>query len=146
MSEERAKKQLNELLNDAIEMAQKLIAKHGSHIPFAVAVRKNGDRLNIAVDDTERPGVDVLESTLLSTLRERCATRELAAVAFVRNVEYRSAVDGTRVDAIECTLDHTDSDAVTCYLPYSWDEKQGFVTGELFATEAREVFFRPIVL
>ncbi len=146
VSEERAKEQLEELLNDTIAMAQKLIEKHGSHVPFAMVIDAKGERVNIAVDDAERPGVDILDSTLLSTLRERCRRRELVAVAFVRNVEYRSAVDGTQVDAIEVNLDHVECEAVTCYLPYSIAEKTRFVPGELFATQAREIFFRPIVL
>jgi hypothetical protein len=146
MSGELAKEKLNELLNDALTMAQKLIEEHGSHIPFAMAVNGQGNRVNIAVDDIDRPGADVHISTLLSVLRERCGSRELAAVAFVRNVEYQSAVDGTLVDAIEVNLDHVEAEAVTCYLPYSLAEKRRFVAGELFATAPREIFFKPVTL
>ena len=146
MPEDWAKEQLNGLLDEAIEMAQKLIEKHGSHIPFGMGIRRNGERVNIAVDDTNTQDIDVVESTLLKRLHELCDNRDLMAMALARNVQYRSAQDGSEVDAIEVTLDHTDSDPVTCYLPYSVDKFRKFVPGEMFAIEPREIFFRPVAL
>ena len=137
-----SREQLDELLNEAIEMAQKLIAKHGSHMPFAMGIRPNGDRLNIAADDSETQEVDVLAETVLKRVRELCESRELTAVAFATNVDYLSAQDGSPTDAIEVTVDHIKRDAVTCYLPYSHTQSGDCLPGQLFATDPKHEFFK----
>lgn len=135
------REELNGLLNAAIEIGLQLIAKHGNHIPFALVVRVNGDRQDIAADNTEVHDGRILANTVLEAVRGMVAKRELRAVAFARNVDYRSAVDRSHVDAIEVDLDHLHDRAVTCMLPYKLEGAGQPVPGELFAIEPREQFF-----
>ena len=136
------REQQNELLNAAIDMALKLIGKHGAHVPFAMVIGSDGKRFNIAVDDRETQDGRVLEESLLNELRSLCGRNELKTVAFARNVEYRSADDGSHVDAIEITLDHLDDSAVTCMLPYRLRNTGQPMPGELFAIDPSFTFFR----
>ena len=132
--------ELNGLLNAAIEMGLKLIQKYGNHIPFAVVVNINGERLDIAADNTEVHDGSILAASVLQEVRGMIAKNELRAVAFARNIDYQSAVDRSHVDAIEIDLDHLHDCPVTCMLPYKLKNGQP-VPGELFAIDPREQFF-----
>ena len=135
------REELNGLLSSAIEIGLKLIAKHGNHIPFALVVRVNGERQNIAADNTDVHDGRILADTVLETVRGMVANRELRAVAFARNIDYQSAVDRSHVDAIEVDLDHLHDRAATCMLPYKLEGAGQPIPGELFAIEPREQFF-----
>ena len=135
------REELNGLLNVAIDIGLKLIAKHGNHIPFALVVRISGERQNIAADNTQVHDGSILTQAVLAEVRKMIAGRELRAVAFARNIDYQSAVDRSRVDAIEVDLDHLDDRPVTCMLPYTLETDGQPVPGELFAIEPREHFF-----
>ena len=135
------REELNGLLNTAIELGLKLIAKHGNHIPFAIAIRVNGERLNIAADDTKVHDGSALAQTVLQDVRGLIAKQELRAVAFARNIDCQTAVDRSKVDAIEVDLDHLEDRPVTCMLPYKIGNGGEPVPDEVFAIEPREQFF-----
>jgi hypothetical protein len=132
--------ELNSLLNDAIGMAIKLAEKHGSHIPVCMAISTSGERIDIAADDSAMRGTDALLAGVRQHITDGVRQRQYRAVALARNVEYRSARDGSPTDAIQITLDHKDGLPVTCYLPYQLTQGR-VVPGELFAVQAVETFF-----
>ena len=136
-----AKDEMSMLLNDAIEMASHLIQKHGTHIPFAMAIDAQNERIDIAVDDTSMPSVDQLINDLLKAVRQGCDDKKYRVIAYANNVNYKSASDSADVDAIQITIDHIDDAAITCYLPYTFGSDQAFQPGELFATEPQLTFF-----
>ena len=61
------KDELNLLLNDAVNMAVRLLEKHGSHIPFCLAVTTSGERTSIAADDSKMPGAEALLADIRRT-------------------------------------------------------------------------------
>lgn len=136
-----AREELNALLNASIELGLKLIATQGNHIPFAIVVSVEGERLNIAADDTDVHDGSLLAQRVLQEVRGMIANDQLRAVAFARNIDYQSAVDRSQVDAIEVDLDHLHDRPVTCMLPYKLEADGQPVPGELFAIEPREEFF-----
>jgi len=134
------KDELNSLLNDAIGMALRLVEKHGSHIPFCLAVTTAGERTSVAADDTGLPGADALLAGVRQHIAEALREKRYRAVALARNVEYQSARDGSRTDAVQVTLDHEQGTTVTCYLPYQ-KARGAVIPGELFAVNPEERFF-----
>jgi hypothetical protein len=134
------KDELNLLLSDAIGMALRLVEKHGSHIPFCMAVTTSGERTSIAADDSKLPGADALLAGVRQHIRDALRERRYRAVALARNVEYQSARDGSRTDAVQVTLDHEQGSPVTCYLPYQ-KVRGAVIPGELFAVKPEESFF-----
>jgi hypothetical protein len=135
------REELNALLNAAIDIGLKLIAKHGNHIPFAIVINTGGERQDIAADNTKVHDGSILAQTVLREVHERIAKGGLRAVAFAKNVEYQSAVDRSRIDAVEVDLDHVDDRPVTCMLPYKLGSDGKPIPDELFAIDPRQVFF-----
>lgn len=137
-----ARDQSNYLLNKAVDLALKLIAAQGSYHPFAIGLRDNGEDMHVVIDSNDPwDSMDAAIAALLSRLRSMCENDELRAVAFASNVDYRSAADGSPVDAIQIDLDHIRDSAVTCILPYSLVVPGQPAPGEIFAIEPRETFF-----
>jgi hypothetical protein len=134
------KDELNSLLNDAITMAIQLVEKHGSHIPFCMAITTSGERTSIAADDTKSSAVDALVAGIRQHIAEALHEKRYRAVALAQNVEYRSAKDGIPTDAVQVTLDHENASPVTCYLPYRLMQGK-LQPGALFAVQAEEKFF-----
>lgn len=134
------KDELNSLLDNAIGMAIRLVEKHGSHIPFCMAITTAGEYINIAADDTGLPGTDALLAGVREHITDALREGRYRAIALARNVEYRSAQDGSRTDAVQVTLDHVEGSPVTCYLPYLLAQGR-VVPGELFAIAPEERFF-----
>ena len=121
-------------------MALRLVEKHGSHIPFCIAVTTAGERISTAAGDTGLPGADVLLAAVRQHIKDALRERRYRAIALARNVEYQSARDGLRTDAVQVTLDHEHGSPVTCYLPYQ-KARGAVIPGELFAVKPEETFF-----
>ncbi len=135
-----ARDELNSLLDKSIRMALQLVERHGSHMPFAIGVTADGEINNIAADDSELPGADVLYERTTEYVKEAVSVGHLRAVALARNIELTSNVDGTTTDAVEVTLDHINDDAVTCCLPYQLSDGK-IIVGEMAAKDADISFF-----
>lgn len=108
--------------------------------PFCLAISTSGERANIASDDSKMPGVDSLLAGIRQHITAAVHEKRCRAVALARNVEYRSARDGARTDAVQITLDHEEGSPVTCYLPYQLAQGK-VLPGQLFAVQAEERFF-----
>jgi len=130
----------NGLLSEAIGMALKLTAEHGSHFPFCMAITGEGERLNIAADDTAVSGYDALLGLVQQQVRAAIADHQLRAVAVARHVTLRAGPVQAGTEAVQITLDHLQDSASTCYLPYTVVDGQ-IEPGELFATEPVDVYF-----
>ena len=129
------REELNQLLNEAIEMASKLIERHGAHFPFAMAITISGERVNIAADDRETRVATVLFESVVKEVLRGAKAGEFRGVAVARNIDYVSAQTRERTDAIQVTLDHVGDEPCTCYLPYRKLGAGSYQPGELFATD-----------
>ena len=129
------------LLSESIEMAKRLIQQHGSHIPFAMVISSNGERIDIAADDSSLPGADALFELVTKHVAEKAESKQYRAVAVVRNVEYRSAKDGQARDAIEVTLDHQSDTAITCYINYELKSGMVVITEDIVGVSPKATFF-----
>ena len=132
--------ELNALLNKAIQMATRLIEAHGSHVPFCMAISTEGERVNVAVDDSNLSHADVLLESLRKHIADAVRNKKYRALVLARNVTYRSGANAKEVEAIQLTLDHLKDCPSTYYLPYRLVDGR-VVLDELFATEPVEQFF-----
>ena len=129
------------LLSESIDLAKNLIQKHGSHMPFAMAISSTGERIDIAADDSLMLGTDELFDAVTKHLMDKVAMKQYRAVAVARNVEYLSAKDGKKRDSIEVTLDHQDDDAITCYVNYEIQGGEIVIVEDIVGVYPKITFF-----
>jgi hypothetical protein len=99
------KDELDSLLNEAIGIALRLVEKHGSHIPFCMAISTARERVNVAAADTGSPGADAPLSGVRQHIVDAVREKRYRAVALAQNVEYQSAQGGSRADAVQGLVD-----------------------------------------
>ena len=111
--------ELNELLNDAVEVAAELLEKDGEFEPFALALRQDGEILHLS---SEEQGDDLqpeqIVESLRSTLRE--ARDAYRAVAVVADVTLEDDDSQAVSAAIHVAMEHAAGEPVTCYVPYEF--------------------------
>ena len=80
-------------------MALQLIAKHGSHFPFAMIVTPGGKRANIAADDTEVRDREILFATVREELSKTIRQGGVRAFALAQVDQFAYVVgrDGDRM-------------------------------------------------
>lgn len=134
------RKQLNELLSEAIRIALQLVEKHGNHVPFCLVITINGELTNIVADDTEVKDRDVLFESVRQRVLEQIHARQLQAVAFAKNMRFHLENNSASKEAIQITLDHLQDSGCICYLPYEIVGGR-VVPGEPIATTLEQQIF-----
>lgn len=125
---EQAQAQFDELVGASLEVAERMLRKHGEFIPFAVVWKAGAPQseLVMVVEDFDAlpESPQVIEQTI-AALRE---TRDdLDAAAVVVDV----LVDGR--DAVSVALEHREGTALRVLQPYRRKRLRGLELGELFA-------------
>lgn len=111
---------MNELLNDAVEVASELLESNGEFEPFALALLGDGKILHLEAENADGNEVDSdqLVEHLLETLRERLP--ELRATAVVADVTLENEDAETVTSAIAVQMEHINDEPVTCFLAYEF--------------------------
>ena len=118
-----AKKDLDELLNGAIEVAAERLEEKSELAPFALALRSDGEILHFEPDGGETApdaGDEAVIASLRAALKER--TAELRAVAVVADVTLEGEEGEAATAAIAVALEHRATDPVDCLVPYELAE------------------------
>ena len=119
-----AKKDLDELLNGAIQVASGRLEEASELAPFALALRIDGEILHFEPDPEDLPEGEVNDEAILASLRAALKDRvaELRAVALVADVTLEGAEGEAATAAIAVALEHKQTDPVECVLPYELAE------------------------
>ena len=127
-----AKKDLDELLNGAIQVAAERLEEASELAPFALALRTDGEILHFEPDPDDLPAGETNDEAVLASLRSALKERatELRAVALVADVTLEGSEGEAAVAAIAVALEHRSADPVECLLPYELAEG-GIVLAEL---------------
>lgn len=142
------KKDLDELLNGAIEVAAERLEADSELAPFALALRADGEILHFEPDDGDTPA-DANDEAVLASLRSALKQRgeELRAVALVADVTLEGAEGEAASAAIAVALEHRATDPIDCLVPYELGEK-GITLADMvvqpgeaavFSTEQRSI-------
>lgn len=135
-----SRQELDSLLDETLHMALQLLAKHGSHIPFAMLITPTGTRASIVADDSSVHDGEVLFATVRAELIKAIQQQGVRSFALARMVHHDRRDTVQSSDAVQVQLEHIDGTSVTCYLPYQIsDGKQAL--GEVFAMNSTEKFF-----
>lgn len=140
--DERAERELEQLLNVIIPFAQRMLAKHGEFYPFAAAVKRDGALKFIS----EQPAKEnSLSQDLIGNLQELlilgASKGEFRATGICSEVQVSISDKGDKSDAVRISLEHLDGQALNVFLPYKLMSSGEIVYGQVFAKVADPVVF-----
>ncbi|WP_054815489.1 hypothetical protein [Nocardia arizonensis] len=104
-----AQADIDELLDVALDMAEKRLSERGEFFPFSVVVERNGDRQVIVSDADSAQRAHELNFEAVALMRTRIRAAALA-------VDVRIPETGS--DGIEVHLEHVDGPAMRVLEPY----------------------------
>jgi hypothetical protein len=135
---------LDQLLNVALEFAQKMLRQYGEFYPFGTSMGIDGKIImDGATTGREHPSSQELLDLLLNSYAKRVKTGELRATAICADVRVQPPGSVQKTDAISVGLEHTNGEAVTVFLPYQkgWFGRVRY--GTLFSSgRDRQIFSR----
>ena len=110
---------LDQLLNVALEFAQKMLSQHGEFYPFGASLGLDGKiSMDGAATEKERPPSQALLDLLSESYAKSATAGELRAVAICSDVRLPLPGSEQKTDAIQVGLEHASGEAVTAFLPY----------------------------
>jgi len=118
-----AKEDCEMLMNSGVPLAQRILQQHGEFLPFAAAMRPNGEITYLGAHDGRdyQPLFDA-QSDLIRALKQvliaGARRQEYMATALFYDVGFTVPGQSERADAIAISLDHRDGYSVVVLLPY----------------------------
>jgi hypothetical protein len=116
---EREKRELDLLLQDALQSARERLAADGGFRPFALALAGRREVHRIEPEGDE--AVSVLEAVRAAVMAG-AAAGTYRAIALVRDVTVGDLEQGGRTDAVSIALEHEGGTCAQCFLPYDQDD------------------------
>src|SRR5262245_37755411 len=106
-------------MNQGLDFAHQMLAKHGEFLPFGVAMTVDGEVVLIGASTGEEPppSRELLEVLLSGFKREATAGTYRAVAAFV-DVLVRPPGETEKRDAIQVCLEHRDGFFADVFAPY----------------------------
>ena len=141
-----AEEDLNELLNDAVDVATDMLAKASEFVPFALAMQPDGEVFHIEPEEEDQGGdPEAILDALRLGLREAAMKGRWKAVAVVADITVEDDDGEAMTAAIHIAMEHLDGDPVTCIVPYAIAD-DAVELDELYAEPGEPAVFRPQVL
>ena len=119
------REELNELLNEAIDVAAGHLARGTEFLPFAVATQaEDGEIYHVEPDDEDiTPDQELIVDALRGALRDAARGGRWKAVAIVADVTVEDEEGEAVTSAIHIQLEHAAGESVSCTIPYSLDDE-----------------------
>ena len=133
---------LDQLLNVALEFAQKMLKEHGEFYPFGASMGTDGKiTMDGAATGREHPPSKELLDLLSESYTQRASTGGLRAAAICADVRVPPPGSDQKTDAIQVGLEHANGEAVTVFLPYQkgWAGRVRY--GNVFTSARNRQFF-----
>lgn len=115
-----AREELETLLNGAVEVAAERLEANGEFDPFALALRQDGEVVQMEPDVDEDAHVEA--ESVVASLRNalRATLKDFKAVAIVADVTLEDEDDQVMTTAIQIAMEHESDDPVNCWVPYEF--------------------------
>jgi hypothetical protein len=135
---------LNQLLSALLPFAEQMLAKHGEFLPFAMAMKPNGEIEAVgAYDGDEHPPPQTLIELTTLAFKQQAREGQIRAAGICYDVRTVPPGHTEKCDAVCASLEHHTGESVDVYLPYEKDSKGNIQYGEMFATRRSPQFFVP---
>jgi hypothetical protein len=129
------KEQVEQLMNEGLPFATRMLAEHGEFHPFGVALTAEGVIQHLgATDGREHPPAQALLDLLLGAMRAGAKEGKYTAIAVFFDVRVQRPGAHSKSDAVQVGLEHRDGYCADVFFPYSL--KAGSVAyGDVFAQQ-----------
>lgn len=133
---------LNELLQNLLPFAQKMINEHGEFFPFGATMGTDGKIALYGTDTgSEQPPSKECSDLLIGGFRCLAKEGKIKGCGIVYDVRTLPPGQTEKVDAICVRLEHNSGEAVDVFMPY----RKGFTGrieyGEFFAGNGQRIVF-----
>lgn len=130
------KEQVEELMNEGIAFAERMLREHGEFFPFGVVRKSDGSIQHVgASDGREQPPSQDLIDLLNQGFRKGAESGDYAATAIFFDVLITPPGSSTKTDAVQVGLEHRAGYCVDVFFPYHRGSDGGVQWGELFASK-----------
>ncbi len=130
------KEDVEQLMNEGIEFAAKMLCEHGEFYPFGVVRKADGSILHAgAADGTEQPPSASLIEILRSNYRQEAQAGRYSATAMFHDVRITPPGKSAKSDAIQVELEHSGGYCADVFFPYTRDSGGNVSFGETFASK-----------
>jgi hypothetical protein len=129
---ERAREELNAVLNALFGFAEKQIELHGEFFPFAAVIAANGEVGMVATQmEEERPQSTAVIEDLYRILAPQAEAGAIRAAGVCMDVLITTP-GAKKTDALRADLEHADDRVLRAFVPYHKKPLRGYEFGELF--------------
>ncbi len=111
---------LNELFNDLIPFAERMLEEHGEFYPFGAMMRSNGEIALLGGEtESDRPRSQEILDLLVGALRDYASRGEIRAAGICLDMRITPPEQSDEVDAICARLEHSSGEQAEVFVPYS---------------------------
>lgn len=114
-----AKQDAEDLMNEWVVFAKRMLAEYGEFLPYGAAMKPSGEILSIAAHTGEEmpPSRDLID-LLNNCFRSGAVSGEYKATALFYDVTVQLPNSTEKSDAIAVSLEHQDDYSVVVFHPY----------------------------
>lgn len=137
------KEESEDLMNDLLPLAKRMLSEEGEFYPYAGLLRPNGDIVHIGakIEGTDLPDSRSVIEVLTQKLKESIQSGDAKATAIVFDVRIVPPGKGEKTDAIQVSVDHAEGFSAEVFFPYSIEEERGVVFERTFAQKGGGTMF-----
>lgn len=135
------RKDVEDLLNEGMPYASRLLGSHGEFVPFG-AVMDTAGEIALVTTDGEDDDAELHIRSLVTGFRTGAGEGRVRATAIFVNVEVHGGGDEKTADAVQVALEHSDGYCADVLIPYEID-KGAVSFGDLSASHREGAVFAP---
>ncbi len=136
------KEDVEQLMNEGMDFATKMLRQHGEFYPFGVVRKADGTVQHVgASDGREHPPSTALIKLLRDSYRQEAVAGRYAATAMFYDVRVTPTGIAAKTDAIQVELEHRGGYYANVFFPYKRGANGEVLFGEVFANQRDPTVF-----
>jgi light-regulated signal transduction histidine kinase (bacteriophytochrome) len=142
LSEKTPKQEAEELMNDLLPLAKRMLSEHGEFYPYGGYMDRIGKIVHVGaqLEGTNKPESRPLIEILRDDFRKLAALEKCKATAVIFDVRIMPPGAVEKSDAIQVCLDHLENYSAEVFFPYRISDGE-VVYGAVFAQRGDGLIF-----
>jgi hypothetical protein len=137
------KQEVEELMDDVLPLAKKMLEEYGEFYPYGGYMDQNHRITHVGAqfEGTDMPKSEALINLLRERFREEVKKRNYKATAVVFAVRIPPPGGNEKTDAIQICLDHHSGYSAEVFFPYQIRGNKEVIYGQVFAQKGDGLIF-----